>query len=225
MFNGKKFNGKKIIGSALTFTALFSSVMAFAKDGERNITFQDDVASAELIRLNVPAGKVVVTGTAGNTLTAEITASCQAKKAKESCSTLLKTLTWDKKTGSTTELSLVPSGITNYDDVTIEIKFGVPNNKKLDINLSAGELLIENTSACLNANLNAGEIKIKLKENQLASAELSAKVGDVHLVTPQGRTQGGRSLLVGAKLDWNKGSGKCHTKASTLAGEVQLMLN
>ncbi len=81
------------------------------------------------------------------------------------------------------------------------------------------------TSTCLTANVNAGEINIKLKETQLASAELNAKVGDVKLITANGETiEGSRSLLVGASLEWNKGTGTCHTKASVLAGEAQLVL-
>jgi hypothetical protein len=157
-----------------------------------------------------------------------VKASCQQEK-RDKCLELLKELGWSKKTGNVTEFGLSPSGITRYDHVTIKVKFGVPKDKKLEVNLSAGELRIAETSACLTADVNAGEINIKLKESQLASAELSAKVGDVKLVTAKGdRIEGERSLLVGASLDW-KGAGTnigaCHTKASVLAGEAQLVLN
>jgi hypothetical protein len=218
----------KIVYSALTLAVAFNSAMAFATEGERTITLQEDVAGAELIRLNVPAGDVEITGTTGNNLTAVVTATCQKEK-QENCYQVLKDLAWSKKTGSVTELDLAPASITRYDHVTIKVKFGVPKDKKLEVNLSAGELRIAETSACLTADVNAGEINIKLKESQLASAELSAKVGDVKLVTAKGdRIEGERSLLVGASLDW-KGAGTnigaCHTKASVLAGEAQLVLN
>lgn len=102
----------------------------------------------------------------------------------------------------------------------------MPEDKKLEVSLSAGELNISGTSACLIADLNAGEINITLKENQLASASLSSKVGDVRLTTTNGETiEGERSLLIGAKLDWTKGAGSCHTKASVLTGEANLTLN
>jgi hypothetical protein len=157
-----------------------------------------------------------------------VKASCQQEK-RDKCLELLKELGWSKKTGNITEFGLSPSGITRYDHVTLKVKFGVPKDKKLEVNLTAGELRVEGTSACLTANVNAGEINIKLKESQLASAELRAKVGDAKLVTAKGETiEGERSLLVGASLDW-KGSGTnkgaCHIKASVLAGEAQLILN
>ncbi len=213
-----------IIGSTFSLLAVFSSATALASEGERNITLQEDVSTANLIKLNVPVGEVIVSGTTGNNLTAVATISCQKEK-RENCYQLLKELSWSKTTGNTAEFSLAPGGITRYDHVSIKIKFGVPQDKKLDINLSAGELRIDNTSACLNAEVNAGEINIKLKEDQLDSAKLTAKVGDVKLVTARGDAiEGERSMLVGASLDW-KGTGTCQTKASVLAGEVHLELN
>ena len=213
-----------LVGSTLSLLAAFSSAVALAGDGERSITLQEDVSGAELIRLDVPAGDVEITGTTGTSVTAVVKASCQQEK-RDKCLELLKELGWSKKTGNVTEFGLSPSGITHYDHVTLKVKLGVPKDKKLEVNLTAGELRIEGTSACLTANVNAGEVNIKLKESQLASAELSAKVGDVKLVTAKGdRMEGERSLLVGASLDW-KGTGTCQTKASVLAGEVQIMLN
>lgn len=214
----------KIAYSALALAMVFNSACAFATEGERTITLQEDVAQAELLRLDVPAGDVEIIGTTGSGLTAVVTAVCQ-KENRENCYQLLKELGWSKKTGTITELSLSPSSITRYDHITIKVKLGVPKDKKLEVNLSAGELRVEGTSACLSANVNAGELNIKLKENQFASAELSAKVGDVKVITPKGETiEGDRSLLVGANSTW-RGTGSCHTKASVLAGEVNLTLN
>lgn len=213
-----------IIGSTLSLLAVFSSVAASATEGERNITLQEDVAGAELIRLNVPVGDVEITGTTGTSVTAVVKASCEKEK-RENCLQLLKELGWSKKTGNVTEFGLSPSGITRYDHVSIGVKLGVPKDKKLEVSLGVGALHIAGTSACLTADVNAGELNIKLKESQLASAQLSAKVGDVKVVTEKGDViEGERSLLVGASLEW-KGTGTCHTKASVLAGEVQLILN
>ena len=215
----------KIVYSALTLAMVFNSAMAFATEGERTITLQEDVSQAELLRLDVPAGDVEIVGATGNGLTAVVTAVCQ-KENRENCYQLIKELSWSKKIGTVTELSLSPSSLTRYDHITIKVKLGVPKDKKLEVSLSAGELSIEGTSACLTAEVNAGQINIKLKENQLASAELNTKVGDAKLVNAQGHTiEGERSLLVGAHLEWNKGTGTCHTKASVLAGEAQLVLN
>ncbi len=212
-----------IIGSTFSLLAVLSAA-ALATEGERNITWQEDVASAELIRLNVPVGDVEITGTTGTSVTAVVKASCEKEK-RENCLQLIKELGWSKKTGNVTEFGLSPSGIMRYDHVSIGVKLSVPKDKKLEVNLSAGELRIAGTSACLTADVNAGEINIKLKEDQLASAQLSAKVGDVKLVTAKGDTiEGERSLLVGASLEW-KGTGACYTKASVLAGEAHLVLN
>lgn len=218
-------NRTKIICATLTLVAGLSTTFAFAKDGERTITLQEDVSQAELLRLDVSAGDVEVTGIAGNNLTAVVSASCQ-KENQDKCNQVLKELSWSKKTGSTTEFALTPSSLNRYDHITITVKVGVPKDKKLDVNLSAGELRIEGTNACLTAEVGAGELQIKLKPNQLASADLSAKVGDARLITPTGEAiEGERSLLVGASLKWSKGTGSCHTKASVLAGEARLLLN
>lgn len=213
----------KIIYTSLAVAMALGSPFTFAAEGERTITLQEDVAKAELIRINIPAGDVDITGTTGSSVTAVVTAVCQQEN-RDSCNQFIKELGWAKKVGDVTELGLAPAGITKYDHVTMKVKIAVPNDKKLEVNLSAGELRITDTSACVIADVNAGELNINLKESQLASAELTAKVGDVKLSTTKGTTQGERSLLVGANLKWDKGTGTCHLKANVLAGEVHLTL-
>ncbi len=215
---------RSILCGTLTLAMAFSTV-AFATEGERSITLQEDLAQADLLRVSIPAGEVEIVGTSGAGLTAVVTAVCQQEN-RENCYQLIKELSWSKKTGEVAELGLSPAGITHYDHVTLKVKIGVPKDKKLEVNLNAGELRISDTSACLTAEVNAGEININLKESQLASADLSAKVGDVKLTTPKGETIAGeRSLLVGAQLNWHKGTGSCHTQAKVLTGEANLLLN
>ncbi len=208
----------------IIFALLFCSAGAFATEGERHISLQQDVASAEVIRVHVPAGDVDIVGITGTNLVAEVTAVCNDQE-RQACLDLLKGLDWAKKTGSTAEFSLTPDSITDFNNVTIKVKIGVPQDKKLEASLSAGELSIQDTSACLSADINAGEIDISLQESQLASAVLNATVGDVKLTSAKGeRTSGKRSLLVGANLEWQQGKGNCHVKASVMAGEVKLTL-
>lgn len=219
----KTSHRQTIIYTSLTLLSAFSSVAVFATEVERQVTLQEDVARAELIRLNVSAGEVTITGTSGNTVTAEVTATCQEEN-KAACQKLLKELDWAKKTGSTTELILAPANINRYNHISVKVKLAVPRDKNLEVSLSAGELNIEGTSACVTAEVNAGEINITLPEKQLASASLSTGVGDVNLKTAKGESMSGeRSLLVGAKLDW-KGNGICHAKVSVLTGEANLVL-
>lgn len=217
-------NLTKIIYTGLGLLGAFCSTVVFATEGERHISLQQDVASAELIRLSVPAGDVDIVGITGNNLVAEVTAVCKDEE-RQACLNLLNDLGWNKKIGSIAEFSLIPTGLTSFNNVTIKVKIGVPLDKKLEVNVSAGELSITDTSACVKADLNAGEINISLTESQLASASLSANVGDVKLTTINGRTIAGeRALLVGANLRWQEGTGSCHTRASVLAGEVNLVL-
>ncbi len=215
----------RIICGTLALAAMFTSATCIAQDGEKRITLQENSGKAETIKLIIPAGKMLVSGTTGSTVTAELTASCQPKKDKEKCAKLLKELAWAQKLGPVAEFGLSPSDISEYNDMNIQVKFSVPKDKKLNVSLSAGDLRIEGTSACLDAEVHAGQIQINLKEAQLASAELVSRVGDVHMITSKGRVDGNRSLLVGANLEWNKGAGACHTEASVLAGEVQLKLD
>ncbi len=83
----------KIVYSALALAMALNSARAFATEGERNITLQEDVSTANLIKLNVPVGEVIVSGSTGNNLTAVATISCQKEK-RENCYQLLKELSW-----------------------------------------------------------------------------------------------------------------------------------
>lgn len=210
--------------SSLMLLAALASGPASAADGERHLSFEQDVTSAQLIRLNVPAGAMEVVGIAGNKVIAEATAVCE-EPDQDACRELLQQMQWAPKAGSIAELSLNPAGTSEYNQIKVKIKLGVPRDKHLEVNLGAGELNISDTSACLIAELNAGQISIALAQSQLASASLSAMVGDAKLVNANGETTSGkRSALVGAQLDWNGGSGQCHTQAKVLAGEAKLTL-
>lgn len=217
--------GNHILGKGLGMLAILVSLPALAAEGERHISLQQDIAAAELVRIEVPAGQLEIVGISGTEVIAEVTAVCQEQDDR-ACLKLLADLAWQKKTGSIAEFMLMPASITEFNQVMLKVKIGVPRDKALAAHLSAGELSISDTSGCLNADLNAGQINITLAEDELASAQLSATVGDVKLATPKNKpVSGHRSLLVGAQIDWNKGTGSCHAKASVLAGEAKLTVN
>lgn len=217
-------NSIKLFCTSIALLTTLCSIGVVAEEGERNISLQQDVANAELIRLSVPAGEVDIVGIAGTNLVAEVTAICEDEERK-ACLNLLKELGWAQKIGNTADFLLMPDGTSHFNNVKVKVKIGVPQDKPLQVKLSAGELSIADTSACLTAEVSAGQINIDLKESQLATAELSAKVGDVKLNTAKdGDVSGARSLLVGAHLEWQQGTGSCHTKAKVLAGEAKLAL-
>jgi len=212
---------------ALALLGFSVSGFTLASENQKVQRFEADVANAQHISLDVPAGQVMVVGTAGNKLVAEVKASCKDVKRtdKDSCEALLKELDWSKKIGKNTEIGLVPEKITRYDNIQIEVKVSLPADKKLNVNLAAGDLNLDGTNACIEASVNAGQLNLKLKESQLASAELHAKVGEAKLTNTKGETRSGeRSMLVGANLTWDKGTGACHAKADVMAGEVHLTL-
>lgn len=207
--------------TAVTLLAFAASGSAFANDNQTSQRFEADVSQAQYISIDIPAGQVLVVGATGNKLLAEVKASC---KQGRDCQAVLSDLGWSNKMGKGAQLSLVPAKITRYDDIQIDIKISVPNDKPLNIIQAAGDLNIEGTSACVNASLNAGQLSLKLKESKVATAELHAKVGDAKLTDSRGQTGAGeRSLLVGADLN-HKGSGSCPVKAEVMAGEVHLTL-
>lgn len=212
------------IYKSILLLGMFFPAVVSATEGERHLSFEQDVAAAELVRLSVPAGEMEVVGIAGDKVIAEATAVCENADA-DACHKLLIAMEWKQKAGSIAELSLSPTGVSEYNQVKVKVKIGVPKDKNLEVNLGAGELSISDTSACLIAELNAGQINLSFEQSLLASASLSAMVGDAKLVAINGETtSGNRSALVGAHLDWNGDKGHCHTQAKVLAGEAKLTL-
>ena len=217
---------RKLTLGSMALLLITATATTIASDQNKQ-TLQLDVSNVQSISLDIPAGKLVVQGVKGSKLQAEVKATCKDKKAEDpaACQALLNALNWSKKVDKNAEIALMPTKITDYEDITIEVKITVPENKSLNVKLAAGELQINGTSACLTAEVNAGNLVINLKEAQLASALLKSKVGDVSLTTTTGeKISGDRAMLVGADLNW-KGKGSCHLKANLLAGEAQLILN
>jgi hypothetical protein len=219
MFNVSRH---KTIQTLLLITT-FGAADSFADDSKRTITLQEDVAKAQVIKLNLPVGKVVISGTTGNTIKAEVTGICK-EETPENCTPLFDQLAWAKKLEATAEFSLNPSSVMTYDNVDIQININLPKDKKLEVYQGAGELSLVGTNACLIAELKAGELKIEANERELASANLASTVGDVSLINTKGQvSQGARAKLVGSELAW-KGFGKCQLKANVTAGKVTMKL-
>lgn len=215
---------RKILGGTVTVMALWCSTLAFGEPSKKTAV-ELDVSTADAVIIHVPAGELNISGTTGQTISAEAVISCSKYKEGECSNGIFEEINWSSKLeGSLAQLDLTPSAGKQYDDISVVVNIGVPEDKTLTVNLDYGDLRLKGTNACLDVNVKAGNVELGLPEESLASANLKATIGDVSLTTQAGRISGRRSKIIGAKLEWDEGKGACHLQATVRAGNVELHL-
>lgn len=220
-----RISNRKNIGGAVTVIALWCSAAAFGEPPERKTVVELDVSTADVVVVHVPAGQLNISGTTGQTINAEAVISCGKSKNGECNNRSFGKIQWSSKLKENhAQLDLTPSGANQYDDISIVVNVGIPRDKTLTVNLDYGDLRLNGTSACLDANVKAGNLQLSLEEQFLASANLKAAIGDVKLTTTAGTLPGRRSKIVGAKLEWDEGKGTCHLHAKVRAGNIDVNL-
>lgn len=216
---------RKIPGGAVIVMALWCSTMVFAEPARKKTAVELDVSTADAVIIHVPAGELNISGTTGQTMSAEAVISCDKFKDGECKNSIFEEIRWSSKLeGGLAQLDLTPSRATQYDDISIVVNVGIPEDKTLTVNLDYGDLGLQGTNACLDVNVKAGNVELGLQEKSLASASLKATIGDVSLTTQEGRIPGRRLKIIGAKLEWDEGKGACHLHAKVRAGNVEVNL-
>lgn len=215
----------KITGGAFAIMTLWWSTVAFAESSGKKTEIEVDVSAVDAVVLNIPVGKLKVSGTTGQAIKAEVVVTCSKPGGAGCDNRAFEEIGWSSKLEEDlAQLALTPEGADEYNDFSVIVNVDVPKDKMLTINFDYGDLDLQGTNACLDVNVKAGNVRLGLKEKPLASANLKATFGDVSLTSSTGTIHGKRSKIVGAKLEWSKGEGICHVDAEVLTGNIELTL-
>lgn len=181
-----------------------------------------DAKAASRIHLRIPAGEIRIEGVEGDEIHAKATMRC--KKTGGRCARTAEKLEWTSNEGDKEiSIRLRPS-TASFGDGHVEVEVQVPADRDLDFNIDAGEIRVVDMRGCVNGHVDAGDVRIVMAADKVASVHLDTNVGDAHLRTPGGSMPGDRSWLVGAVVNWNGGGGDCHVDISLNAGDLRLEL-
>lgn len=181
-----------------------------------------DAGAASRVHLRVPAGEIRVEGVKGDEIHAQVRMRC--RKDGDRCSRAAEKLEWSSSEGDKSIAVALGPGILDFGDSDVEVEIQVPEKLDLEFNIDAGEIHIVGMRACVNGHVDAGDVRVTMSADRVASVHLDTDVGDASLRMPGVRIMGDRSWLVGAVVNWDGGKGDCDVDISLNAGDLRLEL-
>ncbi len=175
------------------------------------------------IHLHIPAGEVKVLPSKDGQLTGELKIYCDSDSggcAKRAERVKFVTTVSEEET----RIGIEPERALKLRNAKLQYVFYVPNAELLEVSMGPGTLVIDNVSACVQVDMDAGDLKVTALESTVKAVHLRANFGDASLKLPENRVEGNRKLLVGARVDWQEGNGSCTIKGHLQAGDARVKL-
>ena len=218
---------KKSLALALISPILLSACVIDARRADVVVgperTIDIPVTSSTIVDLRIPVGDVRIEGTSGARLSAGMEVKCP--DLDSACARRLGELQFvtdfhnDRLVLRTNKNSSM-----KYRSGQVTTTIYIPQVSKVNVNMTAGDLNINNVQACLTVDMTAGDIEVDISEELVASVMLDAGVGDASLRVDDRYRSAPRSWLIGAELDWDHGSGHCHVDVDLQAGDISVQL-
>lgn len=180
-----------------------------------------DAKNASRIRVRIPAGDIHIEGIKGDQIYAKAVVRC--KDSESRCTRAAEKLEWTTREDDK-EIALRLGPGPSFSDTDVKVEVQVPADRDLVFDIDAGEIRIVGMRGCVNGHVDAGDVRIVMAADPVASVHLDTDFGDASLRTPGASMEGDRSWLVGAVVNWDGGEGNCHVDVSLNAGDLRLDL-
>lgn len=217
-------------GVALACTTLLAagigmSGMANAEEGDTVTSAIELTIPAEArLRIDIPVGELRLVGTDGDQLQAVMSLSCRSSNKR--CAERAEAARFVQEIdGQDVTLGVEPDGMGDYNDTSMVVEIAVPAAESLALKFGAGELELRDVDACTSLRMFAGEANIYTTPARVSEVDIKAQVGEAILVVGNQEQVGERALLVGAKVNWQEGSGDCELNARLRFGEITAHLS
>lgn len=202
--------------------ALLWATSAGAKETLRSFRQQIPVGSASKIHLELPVGKVQVTGWDNREVDVDVRIVCDKPGSRCEDAARELRLVYNTK-GDQLEVKIAHwphwGGIKGLNVVAI---LHVPRNLPLRTDLGVGELSIDGIASDVTADLGVGAVRITLPKEAIGSADIDTGIGEASLVA-DGRRYSSEGLI-SRQINWNKGSGRARVKVDCGVGEIHVTL-
>ena len=221
---GPRSNPCRGLATLLLVLAAGGVAAAPAGAGERRTLHRDfEPGDHSDLRLEVPYGELTVTAADVDRVQVEIIARCS--HGWDDCADRLERIDVESRSRGE-ELVLEVTGLRRMSNhgLELEVQATVPTKLGLAVRLGAGELRIEGVKTDLQVHVGAGDIDIRMPEENVRSVDLRAAVGDASLNLPDGRVEAERAHLVGGRLSWRRGPGDAEVEVQVGAGDIDVRL-
>jgi hypothetical protein len=191
---------------------------------EKDLRATASAAGASRIHLILPIGGIEVRGDGGAEVRAELRVVC---KHHDACEDRMADVFLDSSRQGdrlTLEVRGYPS-LWRGENMEVRGVIHVPAETPLAVDMRIGDLRVNDIGADLRVDMGIGDVRVNAPAERTGRVRLGAGVGDASLRGPAGKIEGRRSLLVGAKLEWEEGRGTSRVDIDLGVGDVSVRLD
>jgi hypothetical protein len=201
---------------------------ALARDGdrasERTVRRTFAVPAGQDLHFDLAWGELQIEPT--DSAAVEVVVSAECRRDGERCRRRLSDIDVSASTRRQ-RLEIEVTGMSKWETAKAQVRIvvRVPRRHGLSVAMGAGECVVEGLASDLKVDLGAGEIRVRMPEDAVRSADLSAGVGETTLRLGDGEVAEHRSHLVGSTVRWDEGAGEARLELHVGAGEVDVRLD
>ena len=175
---------------------------------------------SDVLELTIPAGEVSVKGEDIASVSALARIRCP-RDSRRCAEWAEDARLVSSRSGNRVRLGIDAKARMN---ASVKVTILVPRDSPLRIRMGYGELDAEGMEDDLSVRMKAGEVSIGMPRDAVEKVHLAARFGDASMYLGDRSLEGRRPLLVGAKVDWQEGTGQHSVDVDLRYGDVQLRL-
>lgn len=223
-FKPRRFKPFITFHAAAVLALLIAAPSAFADVEISHSEKSFDLASGRTLEVEIPVGEVIVEGTSGHTVRAELRVKCNQRTGK--CADLAKKLTLvTREKGDTVHLEIDgwPKMGGTKPNVTVTLE--MPRGSALEFELGVGDLKITGMASDLDIEVGVGHARIEMAESAVRAVDLEIGVGDAEL-RPRQKSADSSGFLgfLGKEISWDEGKGEARIHVEVGVGDADVVL-
>jgi hypothetical protein len=189
----------------------------------RSIERRIPVGDQQQIQVEFPYGELEIEPTEGDSARVVLTARCERWGGR--CEDRLeRVLVEHESRGDRLVIRVTGVSKVSNKGLQLRLRLQVPA-RDLSVDMTAGDVLIEDLRQDVRVDLKAGDVDIRMPEDRVRSVDVHVAVGDASLRLPGQHVEASRSHLVGGSVRWDEGRGTSRIEVDLSAGDATIRLD
>ena len=192
-------------------------------DEVRTFSESFDASTLSEVYVDFPIGELRVEGTSSQRIMVEVKIECSRERSLDACMDKAEGISLASREGSD-RVDLSIEGFSRWRNrgMHIEMKVLVPHALNVRIDMSIGELELEELFGDVKVDMSIGEVSMRSSEEMVGHISLDTGIGESSLATTRGRSSS--AGLFTRELAWTEGNGDAEIQIELGIGEISVRL-
>ncbi|NKB88246.1 MAG: hypothetical protein GKS06_08505 [Acidobacteria bacterium] len=189
----------------------------------RTFSANFDGSALDELYVDFPIGELRVEGTRSERIMVEVTIECSSRRSLDACIDRAEAIELESRERSD-RLDLWVEGFSKWRSrgMHLEMKVLVPENLDVRIDMSIGELELEQLYGNVAVDMSIGEVSLRSAEEMISRVSIDTGIGEASLSTHRGRNSS--AGLFTREVLWTEGNGDSEVRIELGIGEISVRL-